>query len=91
MKYNFFISKISGIRDAYEKQMLHDVERLWHAKKEKELQNACSRYGESSLNHTRAMSDSIQKEYNIATIKREVPFWYDLQWRLNNIKAHISI
>jgi secernin len=91
MKYNSLLPKITGIRDAYEKKMVHDVERLWYGKKEKELQNACMRYCESSIHQTRAMSDLIQKEYNVAGRKREAPLWFDLQWRLNNIKARIRI
>ena len=68
---------------------------MWNSygvkKKDKELRDACNRYSVSSIDNTRMMSEMIQKEYKDATGKREVPFWFILQWKLNNIKARIII
>lgn len=91
MKYNMLMPKIAKIRDAFEKKMVHDVEQLWRRKKDKELRDACNRYGVSSIENTRIMSEMIQKEYKDAAGKREVPFWFILQWKLNNMKARIII
>jgi secernin len=91
MKFNSLMAKISGTRDAYEKKMVHGVERLWLGKNEKELQETCAGYGASMIDETCKVADEIQKEYDDASIRREAPLWLLMQWRLHNMKAHIKI
>lgn len=91
MKYNSLMPKISGIRDAFEKKMVHEVEKIWYDRNEKELQDACNKYCALSIDQTRAIYDIIKKEYCNASIKREAPFWFELQWKLNNMNAHIRL
>lgn len=91
MKFNSLMPNIIATRDSYEKKMIHSIEKLWYEKNEKELQERCADYCASLIDKTRAVADEIQKDYNNALIKREAPLWFSMQWKLNNMKAHIKI
>lgn len=91
MKYNKLISRVKNRIAGAEERMMQDINKAWNSRNKWIFQLACRKQAEEMARVGDTIGEEIKSEYAKSDQKKDVPWWFEMQWKLINRRAKIKI
>lgn len=91
MNYSALMPVLMSVRDAPESNAIQSIEGKWKKSGARDFMALCDGYADELVLLNKRISERIRYEFSAAHYTKDVPFWFDLQWRRINKKAGFVI
>ncbi|HRZ28426.1 MAG TPA: C69 family dipeptidase [Spirochaetota bacterium] len=91
MNYPALMPTVRSARDETESGIVGSIEKKWKAGGGADFVGACGRYAQDLVLLNRDICDAVAREYRKLKKKKDVPWWFALQWDRINAKAGFPV
>jgi secernin len=91
MNYDELIPIVDNRAAGFEEKMMREVGKAWKSGNKINFQLVCRRHAEELARAGEEMAETVKTGYEKSGRKKNVPWWFALQWDMINRKAGITI